>query len=105
MMRFMVIAADRAPTMAMTIHRICRHDGQSAFAGEAATADKPAPVAGIDAYRAASNAPVSAKGSAKTECSNLIISRMVRMRLWLTGKHRSVSRRVRGGCKERGENF
>ncbi len=28
MMRFIVIAAERAPTIATMIHNICRHDGQ-----------------------------------------------------------------------------
>src|SRR5580765_767187 len=62
-MRLMVIAAERAETMATTIHRTWRREGQS-----------------CDVKRAASSAPVSAKGSAKTECSNLIISRTVRIR-------------------------
>src|SRR4029077_6095780 len=62
-MRLMVIAAERAETIATMIHKICRHVGQL-----------------CDVKRAASNAPVSAKGSAKTECSNLIISSTVRMR-------------------------
>jgi hypothetical protein len=35
----------------------------------------------VPAERAASSAPTSANGSAKTECSILIISRTVRMRL------------------------
>src|SRR5467141_3920587 len=63
-MRFMVIAAERAATMATTIHKICCSDGQ------------PLRVA-----RAASKAPVSANGKANTECSNLIISSTVLMRL------------------------
>src|SRR5450755_2675253 len=63
-MRLMVMAAERAATMATTIHASWRRVGQ------------PRCVA-----RAASNAPVSAKGSANTECSNLIISRTMRMRL------------------------
>src|SRR5882724_5477318 len=58
-----VIAADRAATMATTIHRTCRNVGH------------PCCVA-----RAASNAPVSENGSANTECSNLIISSTVLMR-------------------------
>src|SRR5882762_2521718 len=33
MMRFIVIAAERAPTIATMIHKICRHDGQPAAAG------------------------------------------------------------------------
>src|SRR5579864_6724778 len=61
-MRFSVIAADRAATIATTIHKTCLSVGQ------------PCKVA-----RAASNAPVSANGSANTECSNLIISRTVRI--------------------------
>src|SRR5450432_4030957 len=63
-MRLMVMAAERAATMATTIQANWRSVGQ------------PRCVA-----RAASNAPVSAKGSANTECSNLIISRTMRMRL------------------------
>src|SRR5215469_14192991 len=61
-MRFMVMAADRAPTIATMIHAIWRQAG------------KP------PAARAASNAPTSANGRAKTECSNFIISRTVRIR-------------------------
>jgi len=60
----MVIAAERAATMATTIHKICRTEGH------------PCRV-----HRAASNAPVSAKGSANIECSNLIISSTVLIRL------------------------
>src|SRR5713226_1778521 len=63
-MRFMVMAAERAATSATTIHKIWRSDGH------------PCRVA-----RAASNAPVSANGNANTECSNLIISSTVLMRL------------------------
>src|SRR5262245_64029384 len=63
-MRLMVIAALRAATIATMIHTICFHDGQP-----------------CQTKRAASSAPVRAKGSANTECSNLIISRTVRMRL------------------------
>src|SRR5580658_4585744 len=62
-MRLMVIAAVRAATMATTIQRIWRRVGQ------------PWVVA-----RAASRAATKAKGSANTECSNLIISRTVRTR-------------------------
>ena len=66
----MVMAADRAATIATTIHRTCRNVGQ------------PCRVA-----RAASSAPVSANGSANTECSNLIISSTVRRRpLLIAGK-------------------
>src|ERR1700756_3640189 len=69
-MRLMVMAAERAATIATTIQRIWRSVGQE-----------------FRVARAASNAPVSAKGKAKTECSNLIISSTVRMRealtLWL----------------------
>src|SRR4029077_17048860 len=61
-MRFMVIAAERAPTMAITIQRICRNDGR------------------LPPARAASRAPTSANGSANTECSNLIISSTMRIR-------------------------
>src|SRR5450631_1856439 len=62
------MAAERAPTMATTIQTICRSDGQPGW--------PPCTLA----KRAASSAPVSANGSAKTECSNLIISSTVRMR-------------------------
>src|SRR5215468_10570827 len=62
-MRLMVMAAERAETIAMIIQRICRSVGQP-----------------CDVKRAASNAPVSANGKANTECSNLIISRTVRIR-------------------------
>src|SRR6266481_3680660 len=63
-MRFMVMAAERAATIATTIHKIWLSEGH------------PCLVA-----RAASNAPVRANGSANTECSNLIISSTVLMRL------------------------
>src|ERR1700676_4572401 len=62
-MRFMVMAAERAATMATTIQTNWRSVGQ--------------PFGGWCVARAASSAPVSAKGSAKTECSNLIISSTV----------------------------
>ena len=57
-MRLNVIAALRAPTMATISQKSCGSVGQP---------------------RTASNAPVSAKGKAKTECSNLIISSVVRI--------------------------
>src|ERR1700733_8575660 len=69
-MRFTVMAAERAPTMATIIQAIWRQEGQAM------------PWA-YRAYRAASRAPVRAKGSAKMECSNLIISSTVRKRLGL----------------------
>jgi hypothetical protein len=50
------MAAERAPTMATAIQKIVRHAGSP---------------------RAASSAPVNAKGNAKIVCSNLIISRMI----------------------------
>ena len=58
-MRLKAIAAERAPTIARTIHSqlFCR---------------KRSPASGFS--RKASSAPVSANGSANTECSNLIIS-------------------------------
>src|SRR5215813_9296991 len=62
-MRLMVMAAERAETIATIIQRIWRSVGQL-----------------CEVKRAARSAPVSAKGSANTECSNLIISRTVRMR-------------------------
>src|SRR5277367_1155577 len=65
-MRFTVIAAERAATMATTIQTNWRRVGQ--------------PRGGWCVARAASNAPVRANGSANTECSNLIISSTVRMR-------------------------
>src|SRR5579872_2245381 len=61
------MAAERAPTMATIIQAIWRQEGQAM----------------PRAYRAASSAPVRAKGSAKMECSNLIISSTVRKRLGL----------------------
>src|SRR6266403_802760 len=63
-MRFMVMAAERAATIATTIHKIWLSEGH------------PCRVA-----RAASSAPVSANGNANTECSNLIISSTVLTRL------------------------
>src|SRR3954471_5612819 len=54
--RLKAIAAERAPTIATTIHKSCGAEG------------KPL---------AASIAPHSAKGSAKIECSHLIISKVV----------------------------
>src|SRR2546425_11043257 len=65
-MRFTVMAAERAPIMATMMQRCCRSAGQECAV-----------------TRAASSAPVSANGRANTECSNLIISRTVRMRLGL----------------------
>src|SRR5229473_5739120 len=62
-MRFTVMAAERAPIMATMIQRICRSAGQECAV-----------------TRAARRAPVSANGSANTECSNLIISSTVRIR-------------------------
>src|SRR5229473_101872 len=73
-MRFMVIAAERAATIATTIHKTWLSEGH------------PCRV-----ERAASNAPVSAKGKANTECSNLIISSTVLMRLAIS-KLRTTSR-------------
>src|SRR3954464_8447997 len=54
--RLNAIAAERAPTIATTIQKICRPEGRPL---------------------AASMAPHSAKGSAKIECSHLIISNVV----------------------------
>src|SRR5690348_6094741 len=71
-MRFIVIAAERAPTMATMIQAICQ-----AMVRAAGQFARPA--------RSASKAATRAKGSAKTECSNLIISSTVRMRLWTGG--------------------
>src|SRR5579859_422478 len=62
-MRLIVIAAERADTIATMIQATWRSVGQL-----------------CEVKRAASNAPVSANGNANTECSNLIISRTVRMR-------------------------
>ena len=56
-MRLKVIAALRAPTMATISQSTCRQVGQP---------------------RTASMAPVSANGRAKIECSNFIISSVVR---------------------------
>ena len=55
--RLNAIAADRAAIMATTIHRSWREEGNPP---------------------AASIAPQRAKGSAKIECSHLIISRVTR---------------------------
>ena len=55
-MRLNVIAAERAPTIATVIHRICHHVG------------KPF---------AARIAPRKANGNAKSVCSNLIIANVV----------------------------
>jgi hypothetical protein len=52
MVLFKPMAADLAPTMAMTIQKICLGEGIP---------------------EAAMKAPVKAKGRAKTECENLII--------------------------------
>jgi hypothetical protein len=56
-MRLKVIAAERAPTIAAVIQASCHADGSP---------------------RAASTAPKKAKGSAKSVCSILIISSVVR---------------------------
>src|SRR5713101_7060353 len=73
-MRFMVMAAERAATIATTIHKTWLSEGH------------PCRVA-----RAASSAPVSANGKANTECSNLIISSTVLMRLAISDS-RAASR-------------
>src|SRR5713226_5039587 len=73
-MRFMVMAAERAATIATTIHKTWLSEGH------------PCRVA-----RAASNAPVSANGNANTECSNLIISSTVLMRFSIS-QSRVISR-------------
>src|SRR5580692_5384319 len=70
-MRFMAMAAERAATMATTIQTYWRSVGQ--------------PFGGWCVARAARSAPVSANGSAKMECSNLIISSTVRMRPGILG--------------------
>src|SRR5258708_29860742 len=81
-MRLTVIGALRAATMATKIQSTCFSEGQACVVN-----------------RAASNAPVSAKGSAKTECSNLIISRTVRRRviegvgMWILTQSTQSSRR------------
>ena len=62
-MRLNAIAAERAPTIATTI--------QSSFHAES--------VGREPSSRIASSAPVSANGSANTECSNLIISSVSRI--------------------------
>ena len=63
-MRLKAMAADRAPTMATTIHSSLPANTRP----------------GKWLSRNASSAPVSANGSAKTECSNLIISSVSRSR-------------------------
>jgi hypothetical protein len=55
-MRLNVIAAERAPTIASEIHKICHQVGNPS---------------------AAITAPKNAKGSANSVCSNLIISSVV----------------------------
>src|SRR5580658_2439149 len=72
--RLKAIAAERAPTIATTIQPI--------FV-QAAAAPRPE-------WRKASRAPVSAKGKAKTECSNLIISRVSRMRFHICSKRATI---------------
>src|SRR5690348_486840 len=64
MSRLNAMAADRAPTMATTIQAVLIHSRRRS---------RPP-------SRMASTAPVSANGSAKTECSNLIISSVSRTR-------------------------
>src|SRR5579863_682225 len=64
-MRLKAIATERAPAIATTIQAILIHR----------------PSRGKPASRHASSAPVRAKGSAKTECSNLIMSSVRRRRL------------------------
>src|SRR5208282_5607845 len=83
--RLKAMAAERAETMATTIHASCRHAGRPP---------------------AASMAPQSANGSAKMECSHLIISSVIfRFRKKATDlivKQRSVAsgrRSVVGGQK------
>src|SRR5690242_15867518 len=83
-MRLIVIAKERAPIIATTIHAICSHVGQAALPPFAWT------------VRAARSAAVSANGSAKMECSNLIISSTVRMRLvFICGIESSIPKPLR----------
>src|SRR6266852_8307928 len=79
-MRFMVMAAERAATIATTIHKTWLSEGH------------PCRVA-----RAASNAPVSANGNANTECSNLIISSTVLMRFAISDLRATL--RLRLSCR------
>src|SRR5580693_8241511 len=87
-MRLIVIAKDRAPTIATMIHAICCQVGHAGPPLFACT------------VRAASSAAVNANGRAKIECSNLIISSTVRMRLVVilnfcsTLRGRGISRRL-----------
>src|ERR1043166_6497474 len=69
-MRLNAIAAERAPTIATIIHRICHGDG-SPFA--------------------ASTAPRKANGNAKSVCSILIISRVKRVFLMTLDTVGSIS--------------
>src|SRR5580658_9951283 len=66
-MRFTVMAAERAATMATTIQSSAR---SNLGAGGQEIVEPPSAAV----WRAASRAPTNAKGRAKTECSNLIIS-------------------------------
>src|SRR5258708_9915117 len=83
-MRLTVMAALRAATMATMIQRNCFQVGQPWVV-----------------KRAASRAPVSANGKAKTECSNLIISRMVRRRFIDEPKQRILTQRTQSSQRRR----
>src|SRR5258708_34978893 len=69
--RLKAMATDRAATIATTIHASLAHK----------------PSRANPASRQASSAPVSANGSANTECSNLIISSVRRRRVASDDKH------------------
>src|SRR5437868_7801214 len=79
------MAAERALTIATTIHNNCQAEGHP---------------------RAASIAPQSAKGSANTECSHLIISRETRT-LWRvdTGFILTTEARRHGETQKMGQRF
>ncbi|MNI03557.1 hypothetical protein D3C73_564600 [compost metagenome] len=65
--RFSPMAALRAPNMAMTIHPICPQEGKAP-----------------NITTEPSNAPIKAKGKAKTVCSNLIICKKMPIFLSIT---------------------
>src|SRR5882762_2538720 len=83
-MRLTVMAALRAATMATMIQSNCFQVGQPWVL-----------------KRAASRAPVRANGKAKTECSNLIISRMVRRRFIGEPKQRILTQRSESSRRRR----
>ncbi len=78
--RLKAMAADRAHTIATTIHKsIPRKRHHAEAAGWPAAARSPM-------SRQASRAPVRAKGRANTECSNRIMSSVNRRRFQIIGR-------------------